>query len=305
MVIKILNVIETASRVHPLRLSEPTGFLVGQTEVKYLLGRMSSQSATGLDGIPTNVLKNHGEIGEEYIARMFNSILEGQQEIPPEWGEGRVSMLEKPISSKGNLLTYSPITVSTVLYRLFTKTFGNRIQHRMETEGILGEMQNGFRSGRRGDDNLFILTSAIEISRKQKKGLICAFLDCSQAYDRVNRDRLWEILIAKGMDKKWIGLLKLLYTDITVLLKHGKHVSKKVATNEGLRQGCPLSPILFMLYISDLEHRLLEARCGFEVRIRGDFWNLQEKKFFHIPGLLFADDLVLMAQSRKDLQKML
>ena len=214
-------------------------------------------------------------------------------------------MLEKPNSSKGNLLTYRPITVSTVLYRLFTKTIGSRIQHWIETESILGEKQNGFRSGRRGEDNLFVLTSAIEMSRRQKKGLICAFLDCSQAYDRVNRDRLWEILVAKGMDNKWIELLKLLYTDNNVILKHGQHVSRKVTTNEGLRQGCPLSPILFMLYISDLEHRLLEARCGFEVRIGGDFWNLKERKFFHIPGLLFADDLVLMSQTRNDLHKLL
>src|SRR5713101_5925446 len=69
--------------------------------------------------------------------------------------------------------------VSSVLYRLFTKVIGNRVQQWIEQEGILGEKQNGFRSGRRGEDNLFILTSAIEISRRQNQGLICAFLDCS------------------------------------------------------------------------------------------------------------------------------
>ena len=70
----------------------------------------------------------------------------------------------------------------------------------MEEHGILGEIQNGFRTGRRGDDCLFILTSAIELSRKSKKGLVAAFLDCSKAYDRVNRAKLWEILEALGLD---------------------------------------------------------------------------------------------------------
>src|SRR5713101_1902151 len=116
--------------------------------------------------------------------------------------------------------------VSSVLYRLFTKVIGNRVQQWIEQEGILAEMQNGFRPGRRGEDNLFILTSAIEISRKEKIGLICAFLDCSQAYDRVNRNRLWEILAAKGMDNKWIELLKPLNNN--VILKHGQHESRKV-----------------------------------------------------------------------------
>ena len=65
-----------------------------------------------------------------------------------------------------------------------------RVMNWMEDNTILGEMQNGFRSGKRGDDNIFILTSAIELSMSDKTGLIWAYLDCTAAYDRVNRQKL-------------------------------------------------------------------------------------------------------------------
>ena len=76
-------------------------------------------------------------------------------------------------------------------------------------------------------------------------------------------------------------------------------------TTTGLKQGCPLSATLFTLYITELEQRLIREKIGFEVRIRGDFWNVREKKTIEIPGLLFADDLVLLIHGWKDMQKLL
>ena len=50
-------------------------------------------------------------------------------------------------------------------------------------------MQNGFRCDRRGEDNIFIVSSAIELARAQQKGLICVFLDATKAYDRIDRKK--------------------------------------------------------------------------------------------------------------------
>lgn len=89
------------------------------------------------------------------------------------------------------------------------------------------------------------------------------------------------------------------------MLVHEEFSSEWVNTELGLRQGCPLSPILFSLYITDLESRLLNSECGFKVTKNGDFWNVKEKKYFCIPGLLFADDLVLFGKNFKELEKLL
>jgi hypothetical protein len=92
----------------------------------------------------------------------------------------------------------------------------------------MGEMQNGYRQSRRGDDCIFMLTTAIEIARKERRGLIATFLDATKAYDRVDRSKLWEVLETLGMNKTLIELLQVLYKDNRVLLKVGKHTSDMV-----------------------------------------------------------------------------
>ena len=102
-------------------------------------------------------------------------------------------------------------------------------------------MQNGFRKDRRGEDNIFILTSAIESARHQKVGLVCVFLDASKAYDRVDRGKLWRTLEERGMDSAITELIRHLYEDNRIIINHGGNTSDEVPVMTGLRQGCPLS----------------------------------------------------------------
>ena len=71
----------------------------------------------------------------------------------------------------------------------------------MEQSGIPGEIQYGFRKYRRGENCIFILTSTIVIARQEGTGLITCFLDCTRAYDRIDRNLLWRVLEEKEMPK--------------------------------------------------------------------------------------------------------
>ena len=196
----------------------------------------------------------------------MNRMFSGQEIIPDDWKEGKVTLIDKASSKKGNLNTYRPITITPVFYRLFTRIFAERIQEWMEDKACLSEMQNGFRKGRRGDDSLFILTSAIELSRKNKTGLVACFLDCSRAFDRIDRCKLLERLFELGMNPTWISLLRRLYHGSKVKLVHENNESDWLYATEGVKQGCPLSSILFSLYISGLENRLLKTGLGFQIQ---------------------------------------
>ena len=287
-------------RTPPMTRGE-SGIETDDREIENLLSQISNRTATGEDQIPASILKFLKGIGIEWLTELFNDILKGNQPLPIDWRDGRVSLLAKPNSTKGVLETYRPITVSTVLYRMFTKIIAARISEWIEKERILGEMQNGFRRDRRGEDNLFILTSAIEIARKQRKGLVTCFLDCTKAYDRISRDNLWQTLERLGMDARWIQLLKTLYTDNSVIVKVGDVGSSRIQTRIGLRQGCPLSPILFALFIAELETRLMETKCGFEVTVRAVDDSPPQK----IPAMLYADDMVLMGHTYDEMSVLL
>lgn len=159
------------------------------------------------------IRKDIDDDGAEYLARLFERITKGESKIPREWTEGRITLIEKPNSIPGNLLTYRPITVSPITYRLFARVIIAKIQKWVEKNNILGEMQHGYREGMRGDDCRFIITSAIEMARAQRRGLIATFLDCTKAYDKVCRAKLWSVLAKLGLHTDTIKLLKLLYQD--------------------------------------------------------------------------------------------
>ena len=289
----------------PVRLTEPSGITTNCEEIRSILSGVKSTTSSGLDGIPASVLEELDGYSLEYIADILNNIADGKQNIPPDWLQNRVTMIEKSNSSRGKLNTYRPITVSSIFYRIFAKILVNRIQEWIEGEEILGEMQNGFRPKRRGDDNLFVITSAIELSRKQKTGLICAFLDATKAYDRIDREKLWSTLLRQGMNPRWVDILRALYSSNKMKIIENGTESDWVSPSRGLKQGCPLSSVLFMLYIADLETRLRRTGAGFLVRTTKWQWDLREKTSFKIPALFFADDIVLMATTEKEMRKLL
>ena len=81
-----------------------------------------------------------------------------------------------------------------------------------------------------------------------------------------------------------IELLKHIYEDNHIFIKDGQYTSDEVPNSTGLRQGCPLSLTLFSLYIADLEQQLLTSEIGFKFAMKGNFWDLKEKKFSTVPG---------------------
>ncbi|KAG0414665.1 hypothetical protein HPB47_008157, partial [Ixodes persulcatus] len=120
-------------------------------------------------------------------------------------------------------------------------------------------------------------------------------------YDSVPHSLLIKRLQQLNMPEPWVELIKRLYDGNQVMATFNGAFSADVPVRRGLRQGCPLSPVLYMLYTSGLEKVLEHTSIGFTLRHmqHGDMvkWRLS--------GLAFADDLVLMADNVLDMKKLL
>jgi hypothetical protein len=118
-------------------------------------------------------------------------------------------------------------------------------------------------------------------------------MDWSKAYDTVWREKLWTTLRETGLGEKSITIIQNLYKDKKrrVVLPNG--VSDWLASEAGLRQGCSLSPILFALYIADLDKHLQKANAG--TYVQGD----------RIRALVYADDIVLLAEHDHEMTNIL
>ena len=84
-----------------------------------------------------------------------------------------------------NPSNYRPITVSSVIVKLFTKIYGARLSEVLEKEGILNDCQIGFRPGRGTADALLMMHSIIGKHKKKRRPLHLAFVDLTKAYDKV------------------------------------------------------------------------------------------------------------------------
>ena len=96
--------------------------------------------------------------------------------------------------SKRELDNYRTIAIGSNIGRLFARIIKNRLQMVVETRGLLGEMQYGFRRGRSTTDGLFILSQIIELAQKLGKKVYLIFVDLKKAFDKVWRTGLWEVL---------------------------------------------------------------------------------------------------------------
>ena len=147
----------------------------------------------------------------------------------------------------------------------------------------------------RTSDHNFLLRTLIEKSKKEHKKLFVAFIDFKKAYDTIDRSLLFNRL-------KQVGISGIFYRNIVEMYKNTKYSIKlknglvdPIDSNLGLRQGCPLSPMLFNLFIEDMGNIFTDPSGTDPV-------NLQGKPVNHF---LYADDLVLVSESSSGLQECL
>jgi hypothetical protein len=131
------------------------------------------------------------------------------------------------------------------------------------------------------------------LKKQKEREIAMAFIDLSKAYDHVSHERLWNKLIELGFQNKVVELLRSLYRESNVRVMVNGHLSKEVDYERGIKQGCVLSPLLFIIYLSELGYILEKNPHG--IQLAGQ----------RIAGLLYIDDLVLIGKSATDVTALL
>jgi len=164
-----------------------------------------------------------------------------------------------------------------------------------EQHGLHAKGQAGFRKDYCITDQLFILRTLIEQNKEKKKPLYCCFVNLKKVFDIVPREVLWQVLASLGVEGRFLRCLQMMYAKDTVRINHpSEGVTSSFRCQQGVKQGCPLSPLLFGLYFDALEGRLDGRKC--DARTLADV---------HVWLFLFADDLALTSESEVGLQQQL
>ena len=195
---------------------------------------LKSGKAPGVDGIPNDILKYGGDAMIRSLSDLFTFISDCEQ-IPNEWQRGIIIPLHKS-GSVYDLDNYRGITLSSNVYKLFSKTLETHIVWYLESNNILGDSQGAFRKDRRIEDHIFSLQGICALSRSSKKPLYLAFLDLSKAFDRVWRDGLFAKLWQSGIQGKVWRLVKDIYKNVENKVLFGDIESTWFEQEYGVKQ---------------------------------------------------------------------
>ena len=266
-------------------------------EIRSAILSTPNYKASGPDGIPIEFYKalvsetegdDVSSPGFNCLLLLFNRIWNG--DFPNSWNEASIVSIPK----KGDLTdcdNYRGISLINNGIKLISKIVAKRISEYGINNGFIRPEQFGFRSK---EESISLFISLREICQRRKfnnQETYLAFLNLKKAYDSVPIGNILNKIQRLGIRGKCFQFIKNLYLSSKANIKIDNEYSKSFNIMKGVRQGCPISPILFNLFINDIFNNCNEYGIQIDDNL--------------CCGGLFADDIALCAPSRIKLKKML
>ncbi|KAK3513397.1 hypothetical protein QTP70_014223 [Hemibagrus guttatus] len=268
---------EREKRVEGVNSVEQKVDKIRKDEVRKALKRMKSGKAVGPDDIPVEVWKCLGEAAVEFLASLFNRVLESER-MPEEW---RRSVLVPIFKNKGDVQScsnYRGIKLMSHTMKVWERVVEARLRKVVE----ICEQQYGFMPRKSTTDAIFALRILMEKYRDGQRELHCVFVDLEKAYDRVPREELWYCMRKSGVAEKYVRVVQDMYERSRTVVRCAVGQTEEFKVEVGLHQGSALSPFLFAMVMDQLSE---------EVR--------QESPW----TMMFADDIVICSESREQVEE--
>ena len=251
---------------------------------------MPLHKTPGEDGFPTEFYRAYGALLAPLLTEMYEDCLEAE-EMHPHMRSATVSLIYKAKGSRLSWKNYRPIAVSCVEYKILAKamqlSMDDVLQH------VISPSQVGFQRGKYIGEATALVQLLTELCARRGQPGLLLMLDGAQAYDRVQWDWLFECLDAMQFPASFCRLVRLLYTQPELAIKVNGVVDTPFSVANGLRQGCPCSPLFYLVSLQPLIDFLESSAApeGFGVVIpgpKGDASASQEAR-----AVAYADDLTV------------
>ena len=247
--------IGAAARVHIERPFE-------LEEVLQVLKDVQGDKAPGPDGFSMTFFQKCWSVLEKDVMDFFGEV-HTHGKFEKSLNATFFSLIPKKVDAS-NIRDFRPISLIGSVYKLLSKVLANRM--RLVLDDVISESQNSFVGGRQILDSVLIANECLDSRIKSRvPGLICK-LDIEKAYDHVNWDNLLFLLARMGFGNKWISWVRACVSTVCYSVIVNGSPTGFFDSSRGLRQGDPLSPLLFLVIMEVLSRMLRRTEEGGFIR---------------------------------------
>ena len=220
-------------------------------EVFKAIQKLQSGKSPGLDGFPIEFYKTYWHLIENLFMAYVNEVLENG--ISNSRNVSVIKLIYKKTGEIFLLTNYRPISLINTDVKIITKVLTIRLMYVLPT--IIHPTQTAV-YGRKIDQNIHLVRDLIDLANKNDETAAFIFLDQEKAFDRVNHNFLFKTMEAFGIGRNFIKWVSTIYANATSILQINGYFSEKIPFKRGVRQGCPLSALLYVLVIEVLAIQL-------------------------------------------------
>jgi hypothetical protein len=213
------------------------------------------KSVSGI--IPTEFWQNC-PAGRKILTVFIQKVWEGATP-PEEWLNAVLCLLYKQKGSIKDPNSYRGISLLSSAEKIISLIILERIKPHLDN--LMDNRQSGFRTGKSCRNAVFVLLRQMEKSILDDKPMIFNFVDFKKAFDSLDWETMWKVMEAQGMPLKIIAIIKELYNNATVSVRLNSEggMAPSFKQKVGIRQGCSLSPAIFVLILDYALKAYMEA----------------------------------------------
>ncbi|THH28603.1 hypothetical protein EUX98_g5574 [Antrodiella citrinella] len=240
-----------------------------ENDVENALKKSKSGSAAGIDGATYDLWKTLNERYKEderaekpafnivkLLTAVFNDVERHGVDKDTGFADGWMCPIYKK-NDRNEISNYRPITLLNTDYKLLTKALSVKLAEAAPT--FFHENQAGFIPGRNIKDQTKLTRMIMEYAEATEHNGMIVALDQEKAYDKIAHNYLWWTLEAFEIPKNFIQTVRSLYEHASTKVMVNGHLSKSFHVERGVRQGDPLSCLLFDLAIEPLAEALRQS----------------------------------------------